>query len=491
MLHHQKRRTLPSVASLERPIMPLIYPVILSGGVGTRLWPLSRSLFPKQLLALAAEKTLIQDTALRAVGERFAAPLIVCNQEHRFLIAEQMRAAGVSPLSILLEPVGRNTAPAAAVAALAITEQDPDGILLLLPADHVVTDAAAFSEGVGVAAEAAQEGHLVTFGIAASGPETGYGYIQRGEALNGSKRTFAVARFVEKPDAATAAAYVESGEYFWNSGMFAFRAATFLSEMERLAPDILAACRAAMAEGRKDLDFFRLAETPFSASRSISIDYAVMEHTDKAAVVPVDMGWSDIGAWDSLWAISGKDAAGNATRGDVLTHDVRGSYLRSEGPTLAAIGVDDLVVVATKDAVLVSHKTRAQDVKRIVEQLEKSGRELHVSHPKVYRPWGAYESLDNGGNFQVKRITVNPGAKLSLQMHHKRAEHWIVVSGIAKVTCGERVFSLKENESTYIPLGFKHRLENTGTTPLELIEVQSGSYLGEDDIVRFEDSYGR
>ncbi len=356
----------------------MIYPVILSGGVGTRLWPLSRSQFPKQLLALAGESTLIQDTALRASGGNFAAPLIVCNQEHRFLIAEQMRAAGISPLGILLEPVGRNTAPAAAIAALTIAERDPDGILLLLPADHVVTNRPAFADAVGHAARAAQDNHLVTFGIEPSRPETGYGYVRRGKPLAGSQSVFAVARFVEKPDLPTAKSYIESGDYYWNSGMFAFRAAAFLAEMEKLAPDILVACRAAMAEGRKETDFFHLAAKPFAQCRSISIDYAVMEHTDKAAVVPVEMGWSDIGAWDALWDIGGKDDSGNVTRGDVLCHGVRNTYLRSDGPLVAVVGVDDLVVVATRDAVLVSRKDKAQDVKKIVDQLASAGRDEHI-----------------------------------------------------------------------------------------------------------------
>jgi mannose-1-phosphate guanylyltransferase/mannose-6-phosphate isomerase len=471
--------------------MAAIHPVILSGGAGTRLWPLSRSLFPKQLLALAGERTLIQQTALRTRADGFAAPLIVCNQEHRFLIAEQMRMAEIAPSTILLEPVGRNTAPAATIAALIVARTEPDGILLLMPADHVVTDGGAFAEAVKRAKRAAEDGHLVTFGIQPARPATGYGYIRRGTPLYESGHTFSVVNFVEKPDSAAARHYLESADYYWNGGIFAFRASLFLAEMERLAPDVLAACRAALAQGRQDLDFFRLAEQPFSACRSISIDYAVMEHTAKAAVVPVEMGWSDIGAWDSLWDIGAKDDCGNVIRGDVLTQDVHNAYLRSEGPMVAAVGLDDLVVVATKDAVLVSHKHKAQQVKTIVAQLERAGRELHISHRKVFRPWGAYENLDNGAGFQVKRITVNPGAKLSLQMHHQRAEHWIVVSGTARVTCGDKVFALRQNESTYIPLGARHRLENTGTDPLELIEVQSGSYLGEDDIVRFEDSYGR
>ncbi|HVW73772.1 MAG TPA: mannose-1-phosphate guanylyltransferase/mannose-6-phosphate isomerase [Rhizomicrobium sp.] len=468
-----------------------VHPVVLSGGAGSRLWPLSRSLFPKQLLALAGERSLIQDTVLRVQGGTFLSPLIVCNVEHRFLIAEQMREAGVTPQAIVLEPIGRNTAPAAAIAALMVAEKDPEGVLLLMPADHIVRNSAAFLEAVERATAAAERGYLVTFAITPDAPETGYGYIRRGAPLDGLPETFSVARFVEKPDAATAAGYVASGEYGWNSGMFVFKAKLFLAELERLEPEMVAQCRAAIASGRQDLDFFRLDEGAFGKAKSISIDYAVMERTDKAAMVPVEMGWSDIGSWDSLWSASTQDASGNAIKGDVLHHGTRNSYLRSEGPLVATVGVEDVVVVATMDAVLVSHKSASQDVKRIVEQLEKQGRELHTTHRKVFRPWGSYEGIDNGEGFQVKHITVNPGAKLSLQMHHKRAEHWIVVSGVAQVTCGDKVFALNQNESTYIPLGAKHRLENTGSEPLHLIEVQSGSYLGEDDIVRFEDTYGR
>jgi mannose-1-phosphate guanylyltransferase/mannose-6-phosphate isomerase len=471
--------------------MPPIHPIILSGGTGSRLWPLSRSLFPKQLLALAGEHSLIQDTVLRARGADFAAPLIVCNTEHRFLIAEQMREAGIAPQGIVLEPVGRNTAPATAIAALIVANKDPESLMLLMPADHIVRNRTAFLHAVDRAAAAARQNHLVTFGITPDAPETGYGYIHRGAALAGLADTFAVARFVEKPDAATAAGYVASGDYSWNSGMFLFKASMFLAELERLEPEMLAHCREALSKGGKDLDFFRLESNAFAKAKAISIDYAVMERTDKAAVVPVEMGWSDIGSWEALWASAQRDASGNATKGDVLQHGTSNCYLRSEGPLVAAVGLEDVVVVATQDAVLVSHKSASQDVRRIVEQLEKSGRELHTTHRKVYRPWGAYESIDNGDKFQVKHITVNPGAKLSLQMHHKRAEHWIVVSGTAQVTCGDKVFPLKENESTYIPLGSKHRLENSGSEALHLIEVQSGSYLGEDDIVRFEDTYGR
>ncbi len=471
--------------------MPVIHPVILSGGTGSRLWPLSRTLFPKQLLALASERSLIQDTALRATGTEFAPALIICNTEHRFLIAEQMREAGVASHQIVLEPVGRNTAPAAAVAALILAQTDPEAAILLMPADHIVQNRDAFLRAVGSAAAAARQDRLVTFGITPDAPETGYGYIRRGPALVGLSDCFSVARFVEKPDAPTAASYIASRDYDWNSGMFLFKAGTFLAELERLEPELLEHCREALANGAKDMDFFRLEKTAFAKAKAISIDYAVMERTDKAAVVPVEMGWSDIGSWEALWAAAARDDCGNATKGDVLHHGSRNSYLRSEGPLVAAVGLDDIVVVATQDAVLVSHKSASQDVKRIVEQLEKSGRELHNTHRKVYRPWGSYEGIDNGDKFQVKHIIVNPGAKLSLQMHHKRAEHWIVVSGTARVTCDDKVFPLNENESTYIPLGAKHRLENIGQEPLHLIEVQSGSYLGEDDIVRFEDTYGR
>jgi mannose-1-phosphate guanylyltransferase / mannose-6-phosphate isomerase len=471
--------------------MSVIHPIILSGGAGSRLWPLSRGLFPKQLLALTSERSLIQDTVARAVGDGFGRPFIVCNVEHRFLIAEQMREAGIAPAAIVLESEGRNTAPAAAVAAILVAAADPGALMLLMPADHVIRDSAAFHNAVARAEAAAARGHLVTFGITPDAPETGYGYIRKGSPLPSLSGCFSVARFVEKPDAATAAGYVASGDYSWNSGMFLFRADVFLAELERLEPDLLAKCRAAVAAGKQDMDFFRLDTAAFSGARSISIDYAVMERTDKAAVVPVQMGWSDIGSWDSLWSATSRDDAGNALKGDVLQHGARNSYLRSEGPLVAAVGVEDMVVVATADAVLVSHKSASQDVKQIVEKLKAQGRELHNSHRKVFRPWGSYEGIDSGEGFQVKHIIVNPGAKLSLQMHHKRAEHWIVVSGEAQVTCGERVFPLKENESTYIPLGFKHRLENVGAAPLHLIEVQSGSYLGEDDIVRFEDTYGR
>ena len=471
--------------------LPLVHPVILSGGSGSRLWPLSRRLYPKQLLPLTGARTMIQDTALRFTRSGFAAPLIICNQEHRFLIAEQLRESGVNDSTVVLEPSGRNTAPATAVAALILQRSNPEAMMVLLPSDHVIADVAAFHAAVEKALPAAQDGALVTFGIRPTGPVTGYGYISSGDPMPGAKDCFRVQRFVEKPDRATAERYLSSGTYFWNSGIFLFSVERFLSEMERLEPAMLAACKEAVEKGRKDLDFIRLDETAFSRCASQSIDYAIMEHTSHAAVVPVDMGWSDVGSWHALWDITEKSESGNAVKGDVVVQDVRNSYLRSDGPLLAAVGVQDMVVVATTDAVLVAHRESAQDVKKVVDELERQGREHHIQHRRVYRPWGSYEGIDAGDRFQVKRIIVNPGAKLSLQMHHHRAEHWIVVAGTARVTCGDKEFLLYENESTFIPLGTRHRLENPGKVPLHLIEVQSGTYLGEDDIVRFEDSYGR
>ena len=470
---------------------PRITPVILSGGSGTRLWPLSRKALPKQLLPLAGAGTMIQETVARAQGEGFAAPLIICNQEHRFLIAEQLRAAGLTGAQIMLEPVGRNTAPAAAVAALMVMEDDPDGLVLLMPSDHVVQDHAAFLRAVAIAEQAARDGALVTFGIQPTGPQTGYGYIKAGATLAMVPGAFAIARFVEKPDAATAQAYLAEGGYCWNSGMFLFRARAFLEELARLHPRMLECCRDALAHAHTDMDFIRLGEPAFVACPSDSIDYAVMEKAASAVVVPVEMGWNDIGSWQALWDIAPRDASGNAVQGNVLTEKAVGSYLRSEGPLVAAVGIENLVVVATKDAVLISHRDHAQDVKKIVDQLDKTGSDRHVLHAVVHRPWGTYEGVDSGENFQVKHIMVKPGAKLSLQMHHHRAEHWIVIEGTALVTCDERQFLLQPNESTFIPLGAKHRLENPSKTPLRLIEVQSGSYMGEDDIVRFEDTYGR
>ena len=467
-----------------------VHPVILSGGAGSRLWPLSRRLLPKQLLPLAGTRTMIQETAARFVHDGFAAPTVICNEDHRFLIAEQLREQGVTA-AIVLEPVGRNTAPAAAVAALTAGKEGSDAVILLVPSDHVIDDLKVFHEAVAKAVPAAEAGAIVAFGIKPDAAETGYGYIFGGEPVSAAPGCLKIERFVEKPDRATAERYLANGNYFWNGGIFLFKASVLLSEMERLQPEILKACKEAVTKARRDLDFVRLDEAAFKRSPSLSIDYAVMEHTPRAAVVPVDMGWSDVGSWHALWDIAEKGEEGNATKGDVLLEGVKNSYLRSDGPLLAAVGVEDLVVVATTDAVLVSHRESAQDVKKIVDELEKQGREIHVAHRRVYRPWGSYEGIDAGERFQVKRIIVNPGAKLSLQMHHHRAEHWVVVAGTARVTCGEKEFLLYENESTFIPLGTRHRLENPGKVPLHLIEVQSGSYLGEDDIVRYEDSYGR
>lgn len=468
-----------------------IHPVILSGGSGTRLWPLSRLAYPKQLLSLVGERTMLQETALRvAEPQRFAPPLVVCNEEHRFIVAEQLRAAGLEPAAILLEPVGRNTAPAVAAAALTLLEREADPLMLVLPSDHVVQKVAPFRAAVDAAAQLAAKGALVTFGIKPEGPETGYGYIRRGAALD-APDAFAVEAFVEKPDRARAEAFLADGGYDWNSGMFVLGAKAFLDELAAFEPKVVEAAKQALAQAKSDLSFVRLDKAAFEASPSISIDNAVMERTRKAAVVACDIGWSDVGAWSALWAIGQRDGDGNVTQGDVLTRDVSGSYLRADGRLIAALGLKDVIVVDTADAVLVAAKDRVQDVKELVAALQAKGREELIHHRRVYRPWGWYESIDAGDRFQVKHICVKPGAALSLQMHHHRAEHWVVVRGTAKVTRGDEVVLLHENESTYIPLGTRHRLENPGKIPLELVEVQSGAYLGEDDIVRFDDQYGR
>jgi mannose-1-phosphate guanylyltransferase / mannose-6-phosphate isomerase len=469
-----------------------IHPVILSGGSGTRLWPLSREAFPKQFLRFDAEHSLLQATALRCQGLAGATPpTLLANVEHRFLIAQQLQEIGVKARDIILEPIGRNTAPALAIAALSISAQEPAALMLVLPSDHLIPDAAAFQREVEAAIPAAERGHLVTFGIMPRWPETGYGYIACGKALPGDAACSAVAQFIEKPDLARAERLLAEGNYFWNSGMFLFPVKAFLSELERLQPQLLAACREALAHGQRDLDFMRLAQPAMERCPSISVDYAVLEHTTLAAVRPVDYEWSDLGSWKALWDVGQKDAAGNVTQGETVLEDVRNSYLFSESRLVAAIGVDGIVVVETPDAILVSHRDSVQGVRKIVDKLKLQKRTEGVIHRKVHRPWGTYESVDTGDRFQVKRITVNPGAKLSMQMHHHRAEHWIVVRGTARVTRGEDIVMLTENESTFIPLGVKHRLENPGRIPLELIEVQSGTYLGEDDIVRFEDTYNR
>jgi mannose-1-phosphate guanylyltransferase/mannose-6-phosphate isomerase len=470
----------------------MIHPVILSGGSGTRLWPMSRTLYPKQLLTLLGRDSLLQETARRVAGrESFAAPLLVANEEHRFIIAEQLREISVVPSALLLEPVGRNTAPAACIAALALTETEPNPLMLLMPSDHRIGDVAAFLTAIDRAAAAAEAGALVSFGISPDRAESGYGYIRRGGELDGIEGAFAVAQFVEKPEPEQAKEYIASGEHSWNSGIFLFPARLYLDELERLRPEMVAACRQALDTAQRDSDFIRLGKKAFSGCAADSIDYAVMEHTRRAAVVPVSMGWSDVGSWDALWELGAKDQYGNSTEGNVIAEETRNCYLRSEAGLVAAIGVEDLVVVATRDAVMVAPRNRTQEVKKIVARLIAERRDEADALPTVHRPWGSYTSLHNGHRVQVKHIMVKPGGKLSLQMHHHRAEHWIVVQGTAKVRRGDEEMMLSEDQSTYIPIGTAHRLENPGKIPLHLIEVQSGSYLGEDDIVRLEDSYGR
>lgn len=469
-----------------------ITPVLLSGGAGSRLWPLSRERYPKQLLSLCGEHTMIQDTALRVSdAAAFAAPIVVCNQEHRFAIAEQLQQVGITPSHLVLEPFGRNTAPAAAVAARLALANDPDALLLLLPADHVIMDLAAFRKAVDAASVAARAGHLVTFGISPTAPETGYGYIQKGARLDGEGEVFRVERFTEKPKREVAEGYLAAGTHVWNSGMFLFAASAYLAELEMHAPEVLAGADAALNASTRDLDFLRLNPATFEQVPNLSIDYAVMEKTRHAAVVPADLGWTDVGAWSALWDIAAKDADGNVTLGDAVMVDTRNSYVRSEVGLTALVGVDDVIVVVTDDAVLVADRNKVQDVKTVVERLKAAGRSEPLEHKRVYRPWGYYQSVHAGTGFQVKRITVYPGRKLSLQMHNHRAEHWVVVQGTASVTVGDSVKAVNANESVYIPLRAVHRLENVGTDDLHLIEVQTGGYLGEDDIIRLEDNYGR
>lgn len=467
-------------------------PVIIAGGAGSRLWPLSRVQFPKQFLPLAPNgQTMLQATVQRLAGLGAAAPLLICNEEHRFLAAEQLRALGHDDCKILLEPSGRNTAPAIALAALQATRgaaARQDAVLLVLAADHLINDVPAFHRCVQAALPLAQAGKLVACGVVPQYAETGYGYIEQGEPCGGG---YVVSRFVEKPDAATAQTYLASGRHLWNSGMFVFKASRYLQELEKFSSDILRACRAAIDAATEDLTFVRVDKAAFEACPADSVDYAVMEKTADAVVVQLDAGWSDVGSWSALWDVSDKDAAGNVLHGDVMAQDSTGLYVNASNRLVATVGVQDLVVVETKDAVLVAHKSRVQDVKKVVDQLKAQGRTGHNNHREVHRPWGVYDSIGNGKRYQVKRITVKPGAKLSVQMHHHRAEHWIVVSGTAQITNGDKTYLLSENQSTYIPVGQIHALENPGKIPLELIEVQSGGYLGEDDIVRFEDLYGR
>ena len=470
-----------------------LYPVILSGGSGSRLWPLSREEFPKQLQPLTSERSLLQETALRlgdAGNSAFSveAPIVVCNEAHRFIVAEQLRVAGLEPKAVIIEPMGRNTAPAAAVAAL-LLEKEPDALMLIMPSDHSVRDPQAFREAVATAVPVAHDAHLVTFGIQPTAPATAYGYIKRGGAL--SDDAFKVERFVEKPDAAKAAEFLKSGDYFWNGGIFLCPVKLYLSELQRNEPTIVPACRAALEQGKSDLFFFRLDQAEFAKVPSQSIDYGVMERTDKAAVVPVDMGWSDVGSWSALHEETAHDASGNTVLGDVLAVDTANTYIRSEKQLTAVIGLKDAIVVVTADAVLVADKAHDQQVKQVVERLKAEGRKEATAQARTYRPWGWYQDIDDGHRFRVKRICVKPGAQLSLQKHWHRSEHWVVVTGTAMVHRAGEEFMLRENESTFIPAGTVHRLSNPGHVALHMIEVQSGEYVGEDDIVRISDVYGR
>jgi len=469
--------------------MSKVIPVILSGGAGTRLWPLSREMYPKQLLSLTSKQTMLQDTAMRLAAIAGALPpIVVCNEAHRFTVAEQIRALDIQASAILLEPSGRNTAPAVALAALQASSIDPDATLVVAPADHVIRDARKFQQAAEIAVALAQDDKLITFGIVAHAPETGYGYIRRGA---GAGPAYPVAQFVEKPPLDLAQQYVASGDYYWNSGMFVFKASRYLAELSSLAPDILSACTAAFEAGKTDLDFVRIDKAEFIKCRSESIDYAVMEKTKDALVLPLDVGWSDVGSWSSLFDVLPADEEGNVLQGDVMVHDTHDCYVHSTSRLVAAVGMEDHIIVETKDAILVAPKDRVQDVKDLVAKIKKSGRTESALHREVFRPWGSYDSVDSGERFQVKRLSVKPGGVLSLQMHHHRAEHWIVVQGAARITRNDETFLLAENESTFIPVGATHRIENPGKVPLHIIEVQSGSYLGEDDIVRFEDNYGR
>jgi mannose-1-phosphate guanylyltransferase/mannose-6-phosphate isomerase len=479
---------MPDTARSSRRIVP----ILLSGGAGVRLWPMSREAYPKQLLCLVSDRSMLQETARRVSdGTRFTAPLVICNEEHRFAVAEQLHQLATPPRAIILEPCARNTAAAVAVAALVVAQEEPEGQMLVLPADHVVEDLQAFHAAVDVASRAASSGRLVTFGIVPSHPEPGYGYIRCGQALEGCEGAFEVRAFVEKPPRSVAEALIAGGDCFWNSGMFLFPVRTVLEEMGRHMPDILEACGQALSVAVRDLDFLRVDREAFERVPSISIDHALMEKTDRVAVVPAKMGWTDVGGWPALWDVGKKDEDGNVCIGDVMALGCNASYVRSESVLTAVIGLDGFVVVATEDAVLVAPKDRMDEIKAVVERLKTAGRSESRVHRKVHRPWGFYQGLHAGERFQVKRLTVEPGKRLSLQKHFHRAEHWIVVNGTALVTRGDEQVLVRENESIYIPLGMAHRLENPGKVPLNLIEVQSGAYLGEDDIVRLDDAYGR
>ncbi|MFV3332098.1 mannose-1-phosphate guanylyltransferase/mannose-6-phosphate isomerase [Pseudomonas sp. NY15437] len=466
-------------------------PVILSGGSGSRLWPLSRKQYPKQFLALTGEHTLFQQTLERLVFEGMEPPVVVSNQEHRFIVQEQLEALNLKTQSILLEPFGRNTAPAVAIAAMKLLSEGRDELLLILPADHVIDDQRAFQRALALATNAAEKGEMVLFGVPADRPETGYGYIKSGDERGLPDGVIRVERFIEKPDEARAKQFVEDGGYFWNSGMFLFRASRFLEELKKHDADIYDTCLLALERSQHDGDLISIDAATFECCPDNSIDYAVMEKTRRACVVPLAAGWNDVGSWSSIWEVHDKDADGNVTMGDVVVHDSHNCLVHGNGKLVSVVGLEDIVVVETKDAMMIAHKDRVQDVKKVVNQLDAAGRTETQNHCQVYRPWGSYDSVDMGGRFQVKHITVKPGARLSLQMHHHRAEHWIVVSGTAQVTCDDKTFLLTENQSTYIPIASVHRLANPGKIPLEIIEVQSGSYLGEDDIERLEDVYGR
>ena len=482
------------MATSPSSLSSALVPVILCGGTGTRLWPLSRASYPKQYWPLAGtgEDTLLQQTQQRLAGlPGLGSPLLICNEDHRFIVAEQLRQIGVEPQAILLEPIGRNTAPAVAVAALQATAHGEDPLLLVLAADHVIRDAATFRAAVAAGVPAAEAGQLVTFGIVPTAPETGYGYIEAAQSLLGANEPVPIARFVEKPDRATAEQFLATGRFTWNSGMFLFKASAILAELERLAPEVVSACRSSLEHDSADLDFLRLEREAFASCPSVALDVAVMERTDRGAVLPLEAGWSDVGSWSALWETADQDSDGNVLRGRVISEGSSNCYLRSEHRLVVGLGVEDLVVVETDDVVLVAHRDRAQEVKAIVGRLEREGAPESKAHRKIYRPWGSYDGVTEGERWQVKRIVVNPGASLSLQMHHHRAEHWIVVQGTAVVEKDGNWELVGENQSTYIPLGCRHRLSNPGKIPVELIEVQSGPYLGEDDIVRFEDRYGR